>query len=182
MSPPLDVIQQSERRPRSAEASISVKKVTPGRPSKELITLAPSTYLPPQPVHLVTQRSVRARFRCQVETLWGDQVILVGSSAQLGRWQPHDTSIELTTDKASYPTWSVTTDLVCEDEEVLEYKVVVVRASRSHAVPSQPPLFEWEPLTENRKLAPHAHHAGKAAHINLDFGEPGCSVSWRWEW
>ena len=41
---------------------------------------------------------------------------------------------------------------------------------------------EWEPLAENRRVAPHARHSAKAAHVALSWGEPGASIRWRWEW
>lgn len=171
---------QEQQRPRSADASISCKKVTSAHRSKDQeVVIVPQPYLPSQPVHLVAQHNVRATFRVEVETLWGDQVLLVGSSVQTGAWQPEKTSIALKTDKSLYPVWTATMDL----EAPIEYKVVVARASRSqHAgSASHRPLFEWEPI-ENRTLSQHAHHAGKAAHISLVYAQPGGRVSWRWEW
>ena len=170
--------QRSEQRPRSADASISVKKVPTHRSTDHGVTVAPAKYVPSQPVHLVSTQSVRVTWNAKVETMWGDQVLLVGSSPQLGEWNPSQTSVELRTDKATYPTWTATVDL--EAAGPVEYKVVVVRASRSqHA--SHTPLFEWEPI-DNRTLSRHAHHAGKAAHVDLTYAQPGGSVSWRWEW
>ena len=171
----LGTLQEQHPRPRSAGASISCKKVVTSshRSRDHEVVTAVAKYLPPQPVHLVSQHSVRATIRVEVETLWGDQVLLVGSSPQTGAWQPEKTSVELKTDKSLYPVWTATVDL----EAPVEYKVVVARASRSQ----HKPLFEWEPI-ENRTLSQHAHHAGKAAHISLVYAQPGGSVSWRWEW
>ena len=93
----------------------------------------------------------------------------------------------LTTDRATYPMWRCARDLELPmDGSPLEYKLVIVRArsdNSAHAMGEQlPPLLDWEPLKENRRIAPHAHHGSKAAHVSLAWGQPGASLSWRWEW
>ena len=131
-------------------------------------------------VPLTSSRTLRAHFFARKATAWGDQLRLVGSSAQLGNWNPALTSVTLSTDKLSYPLWAATVELELpsDDAALLEYKIVVVRAEKRNVAP----LVEWEPLTENRRVAPHARHSAKAAHVALSWGEPGASIRWRWEW
>merc|ERR1712151_227399 len=47
------------------------------------------------------------------ETELGQQMLLCGSAAELGNWDP-DRGIVLTTDPASYPTWHASVDFAIE--------------------------------------------------------------------
>ena len=160
---------------RSAEAFYSDKKVIKnGKRAHEPVAFVSAE------TALFAKQAVRACFAAHATTLWGDAVVIVGSSKQLGAWDPLRSSVMLSTDKLAYPLWkSSPVELeMPADGRPLEYKVVVLRASSGGG----PPLAEWEPLTDNRKLAPHARHESKAAHIALSYGEPGASIQWRWEW
>ena len=92
----------------------------------------------------------------------------------------------LHTDPASYPVWRAAEDLELPSTgEPLEYRVLIVRTlpATKEAGDAPPNVTAiWEPLGCNRRIAPHARHAAKAAHVALVWGEPGASVQWRWEW
>jgi len=173
-------LQQS----RSADAfySIAKKKQIRKKHHEEL-----PQHFPGQPVLVATQ-ALRTNLCARVETQWGDKLLVVGSSQQLGAWQPEQTSVVLTTSKDAYPYWSCAVELeLPADGSTLEYKLVLVRASCVHGHGEgkrqlMAPVVEWELLPENRRLAPHIHHGSKAALVAICWGEPGASIQWRWEW
>ena len=87
---------------------------------------------------------VRCSFEVRCEnTLFGDTVVIAGSTEQFGSWRP-ERGLRLTTDEQSFPIWRCEPLLraVNADEEI-EYKFVIVRGDGSHA---------WEPLGANRRL------------------------------
>ena len=92
------------------------------------------------------QRSL-VSFQAKVRTEWGDTVVLVGSSAELGKWDPHR-GLHMRTDEDSYPFWrlEVKLGLAGPIGEAHEFKLVVLRASGQ---------MEWEPLAANRHLVHH---------------------------
>jgi len=81
-------------------------------------------------------------FRAKWVTEFGSEVRAVGSSMELGSWNPMD-GISLSTNQHSYPYWS-TTVWVPPSATGWEYKFVVVKPDNS---------VEWEP-GGNRRLAP----------------------------
>lgn len=81
-------------------------------------------------------------FEMQVETRWGDTVMLVGSVPQLGSWVPNR-GMAMTTSSTSYPVWAANLLLTERSEgELIEYKIIVHRADGS---------IVWENL-DNRPL------------------------------
>lgn len=81
-------------------------------------------------------------FEMQVETRWGDTVMLVGSVPQLGSWVP-SRGMAMTTSSTSYPVWAANLLLTERSEgELIEYKIIVRRADGS---------IVWENL-DNRPL------------------------------
>ena len=156
---------------RSADAFYSLKRLDAKQAVRSPIAACP----PPAPEKplLFAKQGLRTTFYARCETMWGDKVFLVGSSPQLGEWDPKRSCISLSTDSGTYPMWQCSCDLELPSSgEPLEYKVVIVRSS----------LVEWEPLGDNRKLAPNPHHVSKAAHVHVVWGEAGASLQWRWEW
>ena len=136
--------------------------------------------VPPPVRPLLAKQAVRVSLYVRCETMWGDKVMLCGSSPQMGQWQAQSSSLVLTTDSKSYPVWRGCFELeVPQSGDPLEYKLVIVRGS-SHSLGQ--PVIEWEPLGENRRIALNQHHASKAAHVGLVWGEPGATLQWRWEW
>eukprot|EP00908_Phaeocystis_cordata_P022445 Transcript_4862.p1 GENE.Transcript_4862~~Transcript_4862.p1 ORF type:complete len:335 (-),score=61.77 Transcript_4862:87-1010(-) len=85
-------------------------------------------------------------FQVEAETRWGDTVVLVGSTPQLGSWVP-DAGLPLQTDERTYPAWRLPPISLKEGVEY-EFKFVILRAGPE----GQPAQAEWEPLPENRKL------------------------------
>ena len=81
-------------------------------------------------------------FEVRVETVYGDTVVVVGSTPQLGSWNP-ERGVRMYTDELSYPVWRANQWLECEGNTPLEYKCVIMRASGS---------VEWEVFTGNRRL------------------------------
>ena len=59
-------------------------------------------------------------FTMRVETQWGDTACLVGSSAELGAWNPQHGS-RMMTDSSTYPQWRA--EVVLRGAEGVEYKV-----------------------------------------------------------
>ena len=173
---------------RSADAFYSLK-LTPVNQSSSnaasfqrnasLRKLGSSAALAPAPAKappLLATEAIRVSLHIRCETMWGDQVVLVGSSPQLGGWQPERSSILLHTDASAYPVWRATCELeLPASGEPLEFKCVVVRGGPAG-------VKEWEPLPNNRQLLPNQKHISKAAHAGLVWGEPGASLTWRWEW
>lgn len=183
--PALDAFNPSPRRPipevRSADAFYSLTKADL---TQHVAPWTPVAFNPSQPALLASQ-AITASFTAAAETLWGDKVLLVGSTKQLGNWRPADSSVMLTTDNNSYPLWTITgVNLeLPPDGTPLEYKVVILRPScgPGGGATWDPPI-EWEPLAENRRLAVHSRHSSKSAHITLRWGEEHESLQWRWDW
>jgi len=86
-------------------------------------------------------------FQVKAETRWGDTVLLVGSTPQLGSWAP-ERGLELSTDGALYPMWRLPTAQALAIAEVHEFKFVIRRVPHE----GRPGGVEWEPLPENRRL------------------------------
>ncbi|CDJ48599.1 Calcium-dependent protein kinase, related, related [Eimeria brunetti] len=76
--------------------------------------------------------------RCQVTSL-GDLLLLVGSSEELGSWQP-ERGIPLSTDALSFPLWR-TAEIALDQPITVEYKFVIRRANGA---------IEWETFSGNR--------------------------------
>lgn len=177
---------------RSADAFYSLKMIQPSATNNisprrngsllklgSLSTRHDDTMTIPKP--LLATQAVRVQLYVRCETMWGDSVVLCGDSAQLGSWQAHRSSVVLTTDKNSYPVWHATCELdMPRTGGSLAFKVCIVRGSSHPELGAQ--VVEWEPLGDNRRLAPNPHHSSKAAHMGLVWGEPGASLQWRWEW
>ena len=109
----------------------------PDNPSTEpLHFTGPANEMPPalcaeEPSlgRLTSACTLRVHFTTSKETQWGDQVRLVGSSEQLGAWDPARTSVILSTDKSTYPSWGATVELALPaDAALLEYKLVIIKA------------------------------------------------------
>mmetsp|Transcript_57226 Transcript_57226/g.94614 ORF Transcript_57226/g.94614 Transcript_57226/m.94614 type:complete len:300 (-) Transcript_57226:309-1208(-) len=82
-------------------------------------------------------------FEVVVDTLWGDTVLLVGSSPQLGTWDCTK-GVRLATDASTYPTWHVENIKVSPAVgQHIEYKFVILRANGG--------VCEWE-QRDNRQL------------------------------
>ena len=80
----------------------------------------------------------------EVETRWGDSVVVVGSTPSLGSWDPQR-GLRLRTDSSCYPRWQAPTGVPLGPEGA-EYKLVILRGSDESP--------EWEPLDSNRVLTP----------------------------
>lgn len=169
------------RASRSADAFYSLAK----KPYPRQLFAPPPALCAEEPSlgRLTSACTLRVHFTTSKETQWGDQVRLVGSSEQLGAWDPARTSVILSTDKSTYPSWGATVELALPaDAALLEYKLVIIKAKTQAEIKKGVSHVEWEPLAENRRVAPHARHSAKAAHVALSWGEPGASIRWRWEW
>lgn len=107
-------------------------------------------------------KPMQLTIEAKTETQWGDTVVLVGSTAQLGSWQP-SRGIRLCTDASSYPVWSVTLplDAITAGDAPPEFKLVILRASSE---------VEWEPLPGNRRMVPPV--AGRRSRVALTWGDP----------
>jgi hypothetical protein len=75
-------------------------------------------------------------------TSHGDVVAAVGSTAELGAWDPTK-ALKLTTSEADYPVWKSAPVPLADGTEV-EYKFIVVGADGAAS--------QWEPIEGNRKL------------------------------
>ena len=104
------------------------------------LSMAVAPAAPPPPPMLATTK-MHAAFECRVETNWGDTAVLVGSTPQMGSWNP-ERGVRLATDSGMYPMWSAHLALDCDDTS-FEYKMIVVRSDGS---------VDWEPLPDNRRL------------------------------
>lgn len=112
-------------------------------------------------------RPIGAAFEVIVETRWGDAVVLVGSSKELGEWKPHQ-GLKMSTDCSCYPTWHVKADLVEESE----YKFVILRAEQHGNC-----VVEWEPLLFNRKLTFSGRNGSHSLKITAQWG---CQAFQEW--
>lgn len=181
---------------RSAEAVYSLKRLDQNAKAIATSPMPPASPTPPGGAHsspkrvpapesstprLLAKQRMRVSLNVRADTLWGDKVLLVGNTPQLGDWEPARSSLVLTTDARSYPMWRCNVDIELPiSGQALEYKLVVVRGSSHPHLGSR--VVEWEPLAANRRLAPHVHHTSKAAHVTIAWGEAGASMEWRWEW
>ena len=90
-------------------------------------------------------------FKAEVETQWGDSVVIVGSTNQLGNWTPRK-GIALSTDETTYPVWHLRNGIDMGEQCDVEYKLVILRAARD----GQPAHEQWEEIgespLENRQL------------------------------
>ena len=62
---------------------------------------------------------VPTSFEVRAETQWGETVVVVGSAAALGSWNPAH-GLRMTTNAGQYPVWRCDPLLLCADE--LEFK------------------------------------------------------------
>ena len=85
----------------------------------------------------------RVLFEVRTETVFGEVVYIVGSTPQLGAWNPKR-GIRMTTNEDTYPIWRCEPLLLNEGGEgSCEYKFVVVSSNDE---------VRWEPLPNNRRL------------------------------
>ena len=85
----------------------------------------------------------RVLFEVRTETVFGESVYIVGSTPQLGAWNPKR-GIRMTTNEDTYPIWRCEPLLLNEGGEgSCEYKFVVVSPNDE---------VRWEPLPNNRRL------------------------------
>ena len=85
---------------------------------------------------------VRVSFEVRTETAFGDTVVIVGETPQLGAWDPKR-GIPMSTSEETYPIWRAEPLLLSEGSSgEVEYKFVVVGAGGQR----------WEPLPHNRRL------------------------------
>ena len=118
-------------------------------------------------------------FTTCVQTQWGDSVKVVGSSADLGSWDPHG-ALELTTDAHRYPAWQAQWILTAKGDRcagwfssnppaklgsVVDFKLVIVRASGE---------VEWEPIPQNRRLDLSSIGGGWELAVSCKWGEVEC--------
>ena len=85
---------------------------------------------------------VRVSFEVRAETTFGDTVVIVGDTPQLGGWDP-ERGIRMSTCEENYPIWRVEPLLLNEHSHGdVEFKFVVLGADG----------HRWEPLPHNRRL------------------------------
>ena len=148
--------QAPERAVTFAQSLASAEQLVkqPAHPPPPLQALARPSHeiLPSQ--YLVVEASVQTNF--------GDTAVLVGSTPQLGGWEPTQ-GWRLSTDAGSYPVWKgEVPNLDCSRGEI-EYKLVILRAGGLASV-------EWEPLAHNRRMLP-----GAPRRISLEWGVETCT-------
>ena len=86
---------------------------------------------------------VRVSFEVRTETTFGDTVVIVGETPQLGGWVP-ERGIRMSTCEENYPIWRVEPLLLNEHSHGdVEFKFVVLGADGHQ---------QWEPLPHNRRL------------------------------
>jgi len=101
---------------------------------------APTTKAPP-----AQAKASEGGFVLRVEcgsTKQGEVVAAVGSTAELGSWDPTK-ALKLTTSEADYPVWKSAPVPVADGTEV-EYKFIVIGEDEA--------VSQWEPIEGNRKL------------------------------
>lgn len=112
------------------------------------------------PAPSLIAKKMQVAFSMRVETHFGDTAVLVGSTPQLGAWQP-ERGVRMSTDENTYPMWHVLLLLDCEDDPTsLEYKVVILRARGQ---------VDWEELPNNRHLS---LFAGREARVRGMWNDP----------
>jgi len=119
----------------------------------------------------VAHSRVYLTFEVEVETRWGDSVVLVGSTPQLGSWDPHK-GLPMTTTAESYPIWRLgpkeQTEVATECS--FEYKIVILRTRPAHG-DRQLIEAEWEPLLQNRWLTLGDAEVSGDLHMNSRWGQ-----------
>lgn len=83
-------------------------------------------------------------FQCEFETAFGQQVHIVGNIEELGSWDK-SRSIQMITDKTSYPQWKSKIEITCPIGMTIEYKYLLYNGTD----------YIWEPLpnaTPHRKI------------------------------
>ena len=99
---------------------------------------------------------VRVSFEVRTETIFGDTVVIVGETPQLGGWEP-ERGITMSTSEENYPIWRVEPLLLSEHNNGdVEFKFVVLGADG----------HRWEPLPHNRRLA----LGGEEVQVIADWG------------
>ena len=103
-------------------------------------------------------------FQVEAETSFGDSLVLVGSTEQLGCWNPKK-GLALTTDAETYPIWHLAgTDMgvACD----IEFKVVKLHGDGE----AEWETFGGDSACENRRLV-LARDAPAAVRLSLKWGE-----------
>eukprot|EP00928_Gymnodinium_smaydae_P060162 TRINITY_DN4372_c0_g1_i1.p1 TRINITY_DN4372_c0_g1~~TRINITY_DN4372_c0_g1_i1.p1 ORF type:complete len:530 (+),score=119.04 TRINITY_DN4372_c0_g1_i1:80-1669(+) len=107
----------------------------------------------------------------RAETHHGEHIRLVGSGLALGNWNP-DSSVEMTSGPAVYPSWSTTVSFPLPDETCtvdeagvpvtfeIEYKYIRDRNTHGGG-------FNWENV-ENRRISVHAGRAWQVCDDGFD--------------
>ena len=99
---------------------------------------------------------VRVSFEVRTETSFGDTVVIVGETPQLGGWEP-ERGIPMSTSEEIYPIWRVEPLLLSEHSNGdVEFKFVVLGADG----------HRWEPLPHNRRLV----LGGEEVQVIADWG------------
>ena len=99
---------------------------------------------------------VRVSFEVRTETTFGDTVVIVGETPQLGGWEP-ERGIPMSTSEESYPIWRAEPLLLSEHSNGdVEFKFVVL-GTDGH---------RWEPLPHNRRLV----LGGEEVQVIADWG------------
>ena len=99
---------------------------------------------------------VRVSFEVRTETTFGDTVVIVGETPQLGGWEP-ERGIPMSTSEENYPIWRVEPLLLSEHSNGdVEFKFVVLGADG----------HRWEPLPHNRRLV----LGGEEVQVIADWG------------
>jgi len=82
------------------------------------------------------------KFKVKCQTTPGESVVVVGSAASTGDWDPTKSKVALKTDASSYPLWSGSTDL--NGGSTLEFKFAVVKDGNAR----------WEGIPNRSLLVP----------------------------
>ena len=99
---------------------------------------------------------VRVSFEVRTETTFGDTVVIVGETPQLGGWEP-ERGIPMSTSEENYPIWRVEPLLLSEHSNGdVEFKFAVLGADG----------HRWEPLPHNRRLV----LGGEEVQVIADWG------------
>ena len=100
---------------------------------------------------------VLVSFEVRTETAFGDTVVIVGETPQLGGWEP-ERGIRMSTCEENYPIWRVEPLLLNEHGHGdVEFKFVVLGADGHQ---------QWEPLPHNRRLV----LGGEEVQVIADWG------------
>jgi len=104
---------------------------------------------------------VDVEFKCKVDTVPGDRVVVAGGHSNIGSWDPHKSKVELATGPESYPWWSGKGNVSGE----VEYKFVVLGGGGN---------ARWEASIKNRKV--HVNGGGSIK-VEAIFDKEGATTS-----